>query len=236
MVNLVIGSLDGTVAPTSPDTLVVSAPSDRDGGQLVQRHGHRRQRRAEASTPATRGRSASPAPTARPGLPAQLHVHRGRRGLAHLHRHAQDRRHPDDHRDRHGDSAGAARPPAIAVSPAAASQFVLSGLSSTATAGVAQTLHRDREGPLRQRGDRLYRHRAVHQQRRRGDPAGQLHVHRGRQGRAHVHRHVRDGRLAVGDRHGHRRRASRPPSRGSASRRPRRSAWPRRRSRRRRST
>ena len=40
------------------------------------------------------------------------------------------------------------------------------------------------------------------------DPAGQLHLHGRRQGGAHLHRDVRDGRLAVGHRRGHRRRAS----------------------------
>ena len=91
----------------------------------------------------------------------------------------------------------------ISVSPAAASQFVLSGLPSTATVGRGADRHGHRGGSLRQCGDRLHRHRPVHQQRHRGQPAGELHLHDRRSGGACLLAHVRDRRHAVGDRDRH---------------------------------
>ena len=64
--------------------------------------------------------------------------------------------------------------------------------------------HGHGRGRLRQRDQRLPGHGALHQQRRPGGPAGQLHLHgRGRRD-AHLHqrRHAQDGRHPV--HHGHR--------------------------------
>ncbi len=141
MVNRVVGSLDGTVTSTpTPRRHAGRLRADhRDGRRLVQLHGHRRQGRRRRSTPATPGRSRSPAPTARPALPGSYTFTA-----------ADDGSHTFTVTLKTAGTrtitATATSGPALAgtsagieVSPAAASQFVSTGLSSTATAGVAES-------------------------------------------------------------------------------------------------
>ena len=65
----------------------------------------------------------------------------------------------------------------ITVNPAGAATLIVSGFTSPTTAGAAHNVTVTRQGRLRQRGHRLHRHGPLHQQRRPGDPAGQLHLH-----------------------------------------------------------
>ena len=65
MVNLIVGSLDGSTSTTPPDTMVVSAPSSATAGTSFTYTVTAENPPAETWTPASRGRSASPAPTAR---------------------------------------------------------------------------------------------------------------------------------------------------------------------------
>ena len=198
MVNLVVGSLDGTLStPTAPDTLVVSAPStataggsfsftvtaDKPGGGVdtgytgtISVHQHRRPGR----------------------LAGQLHLHRGRRRLAHVHRHAQDRRDPDDHRDRDVRLGPAPAPrPGSSVSPAAASAVLPVRPLLDRDGGRGAVLHGHREGCLWQCGDRIRRQGATSAAATPGPglPASATLT----SGSGVVHDHVRDGRLAVSD-------------------------------------
>ena len=200
MVNLVVGSLDGSTSTSPPDTMVVSAPSSATAGDLVHLYRHRREphhrkrgHQLHGDDPLHQHRQQDP------GLAKHLHVHHGQRWSGHLHRHARDRRLTDDHRDErvgvgHLDDHGQPR----------RGEQVRDLRPLDRHGGDVRELHRDCRGRLRQRGHRLYRHRGVHQLRHRGDPAGQHPVHLGQCGHADVLRHLRDGRNAVVDRHRHR--------------------------------
>ena len=99
----------------------------------------------------------------------------------------------------------------ISVSPAAASQFVLSGLPSTTTAGVAQTVTVTAEDPYGNVATGYAGTVQFTSSDPAGQPAGELYLHDRRSGGACLHAHVRDRRHAVGDgdRHrlGHHRRS-----------------------------
>ena len=69
--------------------------------------------------------------------------------------------------------------------------------------GTGAGLHSHGAGRLRQRRHRLHEHGPLHQQRRQGGAAGQLHLHGRRCGQTRLQRHARDGRHRVPDRPGH---------------------------------
>ena len=148
----------------------------RDGRQLVQRHGHRRQRPGSGRTPATPGRSRSPAPTSRPAC-----------------RPATPSPRPTPARTR---SRSRSRPPGPRRSPrptprARPSPDLVRDRGQPGRrepvrhlrprlerdGGRVPVLHGHREGCLRQRGHRIHRHGVLQQQRRQGHAAVQLHIH-----------------------------------------------------------
>ncbi len=200
MVNLVVGSLDGTTT-TAPDSLVVSVPStatagtsfsftvtaDTSGGAV------------DTGYTGTIHFTSTDGQAALPGNYTFTAADKGSHTFTVTLKTAgtetitatDTRRRPSWAPPRGSRSAPARRP--SSSSPA----------FSSVTAGVVPGPHGHREGCLRQRGDRIYRHRAIQQQRHRGQPAGQLHVPRVRRRLAYVRHHVRDRRLAVSHRHGH---------------------------------
>ena len=134
MVNLVVGSLDGTTT-TPPDTHGRLRADQRDGGQLVHLYRHRRERQRRRWTPASRGRSASPAPTARSrACQALTRSPRPTRAWPP----SPSRSRPPARRRSPRRATSGSVTSTITVSPAAASKFVISGLS-TATVGTAES-------------------------------------------------------------------------------------------------
>ena len=121
----------------------------RDGGDVVQPHGHRRERRAGRRTPVTPARSTSPAAMSRPCLPANYTFTTGT-GTERLHVFTVTLKTAGSQSITATDTSTSAITgtlSGISVSPASASQFVLSGLPSTATVGVAQTVTVTAEDP-----------------------------------------------------------------------------------------
>ena len=103
--NLVVGSFVGTSTTAPPDTLVLAATTDRDGGRLVQSHRHRAElergdrHRLSGHSPLHERRC--------PGQPAgELYLYRSRPRNAHVHGHAEDRRRPVVHGDGYDDIRG----------------------------------------------------------------------------------------------------------------------------------
>ena len=109
----------------------------------------------------------------------------------------------------------------VTVTPGAAKTLSVSAPSTPIPAGSHPQRHGQGPRRLRQRRHRLSRHDPLHQLRYQGGPARRLHLHRGRQGRPHLHawpvwfsrppaasgsvRHRQDDRLhhrvSDGDRH-----------------------------------
>ena len=154
--------------------------------------------------PATPARSHFTSSDAQAVLPANYTFTGGRRRDAHLLGHA--RRRPARSRSRpptRRRRASRAPRASITVKPAPPTTLVVTGLPQPDTAGAAHNVTVTRLRRLRQRGHRLHRHGPLHQQRRPGRPAGQLHLHRGRRRDAHLLRHAQDGRHPVDHRHRH---------------------------------
>ena len=185
---------------------------DRPGRHRVHRHGLLQQQR-------------------RAGRPAgQLHLHRGRRRGAHLQRRAEDGRRPVDRRPRpdgrpgRQPGGGHGHPGRLLGLPG---HHV--DLQPRGDAGLGRCDdpdHRPRGGRLRQRGHQLHRQGDLQQHRRQGDPAGLLHLHRGRCRHPHLQRRPAHGdparRVLVGQRGGRlqpRQPVDRPELRGGQRRR-----------------
>ena len=112
-------------------------------------------------------------------LPANYTFTSGRRQRGpHLHTATlDDGRHPVDHRHRHGRRAPSpASSSGITVNAGRGHAPSPSAAPRPTTAGTRLQRHRDRPRRLRQHGHRLRRHGPLHQQRRPGRPAGQLHA------------------------------------------------------------
>ena len=203
MANLVVGSLDGTTTAAS-DTLVVTAPTSETAGTsfsltVTARNAERDDgRRLSGHDPVHQQR--------RPGRPArELHLH-GRRRRDRTRSPSRSRppaasRSPRPTRRRPPSPAPSS---GISVSPAAASQFVLSGLSSTATAGVSQTLTvtaQDAYGNLATGYTGTVQFTSSDAQ---AILPGSYTFTTADKGVAHLHDHLRDGRHPVVDGQGHR--------------------------------
>ena len=94
---------------------------------------------------------------------------------------------PVHHRHRHGRPGPSRAPRAASRStPAAAATLDGLGLHQPGHRRDARQRHGHRPGRLRQHRHRLHRHGPLHQQRRPGRPAGQLHLHRRRRRRPHL--------------------------------------------------
>ena len=173
--NLIVGSLVGT-STASYDKLVLAAPTAETAGKSFSLTVTAQKSSGATDTGYT---GTDPIHQQRcPGRPAgELYLHSGRRWNVHVHGHAQDRRQPVDHRDgyldvrHHRHALRDQRQPGLRqpVRP------VRPSLDRDRGRGADRHGHRGR--PLRQCGDRLHRHRPLHQQRHKGQPAGELHLH-----------------------------------------------------------
>ncbi len=137
--NLVVQALDGTVAPAASDHLVISAPTTDIAGTAFSVTVTARNS-GNATDPGYTGTIRFSSTDVQAGLPATYTFVAGDAGSHTFSVTLKTAAAQTVTATDTTTTAGSVTTPSIAVSPAAASKFVLSGLSTTATAGVGQTV------------------------------------------------------------------------------------------------
>ena len=193
------GAVSLTVNPAAASVLLVTGFTSHDDCGRT-RHVYRHRQRPLQQQGDGLHRHGALHEQRRPGgATGELHVHLRRQRRAHVQRGFEDCWSAVDLSNRHSDGHDFRQSSGHCRDSGRREHLRCGRLHLSRDSRHAGHVHGHRQGPVQQYGNGILGHGALHEQRRPGSAAGELHVHLRRQRRAHVQRDLEDSRHAVAD-------------------------------------